>query len=101
MKANYTVPYPRFDTKTGDGIDAGYYIEVAGEHYEHLEDAERACISAGYESYEEAFEDEFIFWTEWNYECPHCDMDLDADDYNFVAKYGECPSCQHLIGEKI
>ena len=64
---------------TNQGMNKGWVINDGIDYVSKEEDAIAICSDAGYSSMEEAFEDEFIYYTEWT----------DKEDYQYKLINGE------------
>lgn len=60
-----TNQYARTCDKTGEGMNEGFVFGDGEMYFKYEADALEYAISIGYESLEEAYEDEAYYWTEW------------------------------------
>ena len=74
---NQSKKYARKCDVTGEGMNEGYcindgemYIKNKSEMLKHIE-------SVGYKTLDEAFNDEYYYWTEWE-----CESDLQYEEIN-------------------
>lgn len=58
--------YYRICTKTGEKMYSGWCVNDGDEYYKNMNDANQRCIEAGYKDMQQAFDDGFMYWTEWN-----------------------------------
>ena len=56
----------RICTKTGEKMLSGWCVNDGDEYYKNMNDANQRCIEAGYKDMQQAFDDGFMYWTEWN-----------------------------------
>jgi hypothetical protein len=66
---------------TGEGMNEGWVTDSGNEYFKYEEDALAWCNTHGYNSINEAYENDFIYWTEW--------YDENCDDYQYIVKNGE------------
>ena len=64
----YGEKFARTCTATGNGMNSGYVINDGEEHYSTEELALSRVKELGYESLEDAFDDDACYWTEWESE---------------------------------
>ncbi len=58
---------PRYCSITNEPMWEGWYFEGIGFFYVKYEkDALRICQNYDYATLDEAFEDEFMYWTDWH-----------------------------------
>ncbi len=67
---------PRYCSITNEPMWEGWYFEGIGFFYAKYEkDALRICQEHDYATLDEAFEDEFMYWTDWH-DTPKDEWDL-------------------------
>ena len=58
---------PRYDSVTREPMWEGWYFDgLSGSYVKHEHMAIAICKANGYEGLDDAFEDEFVYWTDWN-----------------------------------
>lgn len=58
--------YARKCSITGEGMNEGWVVDGGEMYFSKEEDALKWCIEHGYESIEDAYEDDVIYWTDWH-----------------------------------
>ena len=71
---NETFKFARRCDVTGEGMNEGYVVGDGDFYIKYETDAEKWCKEAEYVSIEDAFDEEAIYWTEW-------DADDDEDEW--------------------
>ena len=75
---NETFKFARRCNVTGEGMNEGYVVGDGDYYIKYEADAEKWCKEAGYASIEDAYEEEAIYYTEWE--------ELDEDEW-FESKF--------------
>ena len=70
--------YARIDSNTDKGMSEGWLVGDGEAYYIKERDAEDHAKEAGYASLEEAVEDDYIYWSEWE----------DEEDYQYLEFNG-------------
>lgn len=70
--------YARKCDITGEGMNSGYCFGDGEEYAKTKSDARKLAEQRGYESLEQAFEDDAYYWTTW-----------EQDDHQYIVKNGE------------
>ena len=90
--------YARQCSATGEGMDEGWYSEGDCLYFKYKEDALKYVATLGYNSIDDAYDDELIYYTSWN----------DYDDYEYVEIDGKIYEMakldsltQHIVREAI
>ena len=65
--------YARKCTATGQGMNEGWVVGDGEEYYKYESDIHARCKEAGYADLQEAYDDDFMYWTGW-----------EESDYDFV-----------------
>lgn len=68
---NHQIEIIKFKRKcsiTGQGMDMGWYSEPYGMYFKYEEDVLRIIEGNGYKNMDDAFENEFIYYTDWSNE---------------------------------
>lgn len=65
--------FARKCTLTNQGMNEGWVVNDGEKYIANEKNAIDICLGAGYSSIEEAYEDEFIYFTEWE----------DEDEYQY------------------
>jgi len=60
--------YARQCTATNIGMNSGWVINDGKEYYSTEKLALKRCKELGYESIDEAYDDDVCYWTEWETE---------------------------------
>ena len=60
--------YARKCSVTGEGMNEGWYAEGCGMYFANESDALQWCIDNEYKDLQEAYDDEAIYWTEFETE---------------------------------
>lgn len=90
VNGNKVLLYPRLCEDTGKGMVEGYCIGD-GQSYTTSEEAmKKDVVKAGYKDMEEAYNDEYYYWTEWY------DLDLEEEG---IAYDGEGNLYEFINGE--
>tara|TARA_R110001632_G_scaffold40899_1_gene102624 strand:+ start:544 stop:804 length:261 start_codon:yes stop_codon:yes gene_type:complete len=71
--------YARIDTDSKEGMNEGWVIGDGTYYVKEEGDAIDFAIDAGYASLDEAFEDDYIYYTEWE----------DEEDYQYIEINGK------------
>lgn len=58
----------RIDSDTGQIIFEGWYFEELGLYYGHESTALELCQHHDYKDLDEAYKDDFCYWTAWGYQ---------------------------------
>ncbi len=66
---------------TGEGMNEGWVTDSGSEYFKYEEDALAWCNTHGYNSVNEAYENDFIYWTEW--------YDENCEDYQYIMMDGK------------
>lgn len=66
--------YPRTCSVTGEGMHQGWCFNDGQEYAKYEEGAIKIAKEYGYDSIEEAYDDEAVYWTQWE------DDDYDDED---------------------
>ena len=90
--------YARQCSVTGEGMYDGWYAENDVLYFKYEEDALKYVAALGYNSIDDAYDDELIYYTSWN----------DDDDYEYVEIKGKIYEIakldsltQHIVREAI
>jgi len=67
------IKFARQCSITGEGMDEGWFSDEADKYFKYEKDALKCCIEYGYKNIDEAYNNDFIYWTQWN----------DKDDYQY------------------
>lgn len=67
-------------SKTGELFLAGYVVKGGEMYIKHGHDLFVVVTEAGYETLDEAYDDEFFYWSEWGLE------EVLEEDWELVAK---------------
>lgn len=70
--------YARQCTKTLEGMNEGWVVGDGEEYYKYEADILARCKEAGYDSLDEAYDDEFMYWTEWEDEFDYQYAEVDG-----------------------
>jgi len=68
---------------TGEGMNQGYVLHNGEMYFSTEELAEIHLQILGYTSFEEAFNQDVIYWTDWDIE------DIGDNDVQYIVKNGE------------
>ena len=72
--------YARQCSITGEGMNEGFCICDGDMHIKYeIDMIQHITYETGYETIEEAYEDEYYYWTEWE-----CETDLQYEEINGV-----------------
>jgi hypothetical protein len=58
--------YPRYCDVTHEGMWEGWCVADGAMYIKYEEDANEHARSEGYEDIEEAFHEDYMYWTEWH-----------------------------------
>lgn len=90
--------YARQCSATGEGMDEGWHVEHDGLYFKYKEDALKYVATLGYNSIDDAYDHELVYYTSWN----------DDDDYEYVDIKGKVYEIakldsliQHIVRESI
>jgi len=50
---------------TNEGMNEGWFSDEADKYFKYEKDALKCCIENGYKDIDEAYSDDFIYWTSW------------------------------------
>ena len=54
---------------TGEGMNDGWFVvDESDDYFKYEKDILKICIDAGYENLEDAYEDDFMYYTDWDVE---------------------------------
>lgn len=70
--------YARLDSNSGKGMNEGWLVGDGEAYYIKEKDAIDHAIEAGYATLDEAVEDEYIYWSEWE----------DEEEYEYLEFNG-------------
>lgn len=62
---NKFTPAPRVCSHTGEGMWEGWCAGDGAHYFKYEKDALNYAISVGYDSIDEAYDDEHMYWTQW------------------------------------
>jgi len=68
---------------TGEGMNQGYVFHGGEEYFSTEKIADKRLKEIGYESIQEAFDCDVVYWTDWDIE------DINGEDYQYIVKNGE------------
>lgn len=68
---------------TGEGMDEGWVFRDGWMYFSNQEDALKYVQEMGYDSLNEAYNNDEIYWTSWYIEDPL------EEDYQYIVKNGE------------
>ncbi len=84
--------YPRYCDVTHEGMWEGWCINDGESYIKHEADALKCATDAGYKDIEQAYEDEFMYWTDWH-EIPKDEWDQPPTNLICGEKYPRCHFC--------
>lgn len=89
--------YARQCSATGEGMDEGWHVEHDGLYFKYKEDALKYVATLEYNSIDDAYDDEIIYYTHWH-----------DDDWEYVEIKGKLydietldSPIQHLVRENM
>lgn len=104
--------YPRYCDVTHEGMWEGWCVNDGESYIKHEADALKCATDAGYKDIEQAYEDEFMYWTDWREiprdewdeppsipickECHSHDLELEDTTYasmNAMTNHVRCCEC--------
>lgn len=70
--------YARKCDATGQGMNEGWVVGDGEQYFKYEDDAKKWAVSAGYANLDEAFDDDAIYWTEWEEEFDYEYVEVDG-----------------------
>jgi hypothetical protein len=67
--------YARQCDKTKEGMNEGWVVGDGEAYYKYESDILARCKEAGYADLNEAYDDEFMYWTEWEDDFQYVEID--------------------------